>query len=49
MRDDASLQACGSHLGINAFLFMPFEVSELLVAVAAMLTLVPPPLDGRTE
>ncbi len=49
MHDDASLQARGSHLGINAFLFMPFEVSELLVVVAAMVTVVPSPLDGHAK
>ena len=36
-------------LGINAFLFMLFKLSELLAAVAAMLAVVQPPLDGRTE
>ncbi|MGO8950006.1 MAG: response regulator transcription factor [Ktedonobacterales bacterium] len=49
MHDDASLQARGSHLGINTFLFMPFEVSELLAAVAAMVAVVHSPLDGHAE
>ena len=47
--DDASLQALGSRLGINAFLFMPFEIPELLVAVAAATAIVSPPLDGHAE
>jgi two-component system response regulator MprA len=47
--DDASLQVLGSRLGINAFLFLPFEVSELLMAVAAMQAVVHAPLDGHAE
>jgi DNA-binding response OmpR family regulator len=49
MRDEVIRQACGHRLGINALLFMPFEVGELLSAVAATTPFVSPPRNGHVE
>jgi hypothetical protein len=43
--DGAVLQACGQILRINAVFTMPFEIRELLAAVAAGLALDPAHLD----
>jgi DNA-binding response OmpR family regulator len=49
MRDEATLRARAQRVGASACLLMPFAVQELLAAVAAVLSFVPPPLDGRIE
>lgn len=49
MRDEATLRAGAQRVGVSACLLMPFAVQELLAAVAAVLSFVPPPLDGRVE
>jgi two-component system, OmpR family, response regulator ChvI len=47
--DTAFLQARGKGLGANAVLFMPFEIRELLAAVAFGITHSPASLHGRAN
>lgn len=49
MRDEATLRAHAQRVGASVCLIMPFAVQELLAAVAAVVSVVPPPLDGHAE